>query len=133
MIVVIDDERTFQADKEVIYLRDQDAAILFFAKLWNDNLSAPLGAQQVIDEVWFDHDLGEGGGNGLAVAELFANLSSSYFDMTDGKILARSVLVHSQNPVGADSIYRLLKSRLTHLGTDVLRVPLPPLAGQGDD
>lgn len=126
MFIVVDDERTFDACVDITYLRNEDEAMLFLSKWWNNNLSTPYGGEVWIDQIWFDHDLGPNGGNGLNVAKFFARLILSGIHLALASYVDE-VYVHSQNPVGAEAIYRELYDRLTPHEIYVTRVALPAL------
>lgn len=110
MIVVIDDERTFQNvwATELVHLRTSQEAMLFFAEWVTATNFLPSGATADITDIYFDHDLGS---------------KSKY----DGIIVARQVALirkydpscilddctfwcHSQNPVGARNIQQVFES-----------------------
>lgn len=121
LIVVVDDERTFATDEPVIYLRTVDEAISWIAQWWMINQSRPIGASvRWIDELWFDHDLGDTVNDGAKVACFVGALS----EHTDGVFPIHVINVHSQNPVGAENIIRTTAG----CASQVNRTPLPELA-----
>lgn len=100
LIVVVDDERTFDTDEEIIYLRTVDEAISWIAQWWTTNQNRPyMASARWIDELWFDHDLGESG-DAITVANFIRALSEVNGDVFP----IHTINVHSQNPVGADNI-----------------------------
>lgn len=123
MIVVIDDERTFNPlyfTKSIIYLRTSQDALLWFTEYSIDINWLPGGAVEEVDEIWFDHDLGSLSKNdALVVAKYVAQLvkfdPSGCLDDTD-------IYIHSQNPVGAGNI----KAVFTGLDLDAHLRELPP-------
>ncbi len=125
MIVVIDDERIFTdpAFEDAIYLRTADEALRWIAKWYNRQWDTPLGAEEVIKEIWFDHDLGEGD-NALLTAALFARLLRDLTETGGLTNLVKGIYIHSQNPVGAARIEKTLDNLV---GEHYLayRVPLP--------
>jgi hypothetical protein len=125
MIIVVDDERVFTDERfrDAIYLRTEDEAILFFAKWFNRQCDVPYGAEDHIDEVWFDHDLGEGNGDGHSVARFFARMEYALGSELFLRVV-HGVFVHSQNPVGASRIVDDLVGRIGET-VNVTRVELP--------
>lgn len=101
LIVIVDDERTFDTDLPVVYLRSADEALLWFARWITDYYSAVSGAESRITEVWFDHDLGDGD-DALVVAKFLAAVDWAQEGID-------VVFVHSQNPVGASNIVDTLR------------------------
>ena len=119
MIIVIDDERTFDFN-DVTYFRDGQTAMVWFALRCSGASHLPEGALEPISEIWFDHDLGpKSNFDALAVARFVALMKA--FDL--GDIKDASIYVHSQNPVGAEQIMNAFYSG------DAVRVSLPPLKG----
>lgn len=84
---------------------------------------APEGAEfdehQEIEAIWWDHDLGEDGGDIMDCINVLHMLE----DLELGSVSDTPMYVHSQNPVGADNII----NRLSQFCTNVKRVPLPEL------
>lgn len=89
-ILVIDDERTFifSEDDEVVYARNLYEAREF---LLNEHW----------DEVWLDHDLG----NGEDVSKLTNEIEASRIVLD-----VDWFYIHTMNPVGRDNIYHALKN-----------------------
>lgn len=125
LIVVIDDERTFARDplldSEFVYLRTSQDAMAWFAKVYTQWHFAPVAPE--INQIWFDHDLGEESQeDAIWVARFVSALASGtlagrqMFDNTE-------IYVHSQNAVGASNIADVLK----YMAAKV--VPLPALEG----
>lgn len=103
MRLIVDDERTFQMDGT--YVRtSKDAIAMLCTGTW--------------DEVWLDHDLG-GEDTTMPVVDLLSRESFLYGDKNPHKDTV--IYVHSQNPVGVDTIVRTL----TRYGYDVRRTALP--------
>lgn len=121
MIIVIDDERTFDTDRnDVLYLRSVTDALAWFAHWWTTNENLPLHApQRRIEQVWFDHDLGVSG-SATVVADFIATLNRK------GMLPIDSIFVHSQNPVGAENLLRTLAG----CASNVIRCTLPNLKEQ---
>lgn len=107
MIIVVDDERTFEhfPDEETIYFRTSGEAIDFLSK------SHPAD----IEEIWLDHDLGE---DDTAMRVVDFLVQCAHFSW--GLNTLFTIYVHSMNPVGAQNIVRALERYYT-----VERVPLP--------
>lgn len=118
-IVIIDDERTFETspDDNVTYLRTEQEALAYFAKWWTQFLSGGYDCQ--IDELWFDHDLGDGG-EALSVAKFLWALSGTLEGLN---MPIEAIFVHSQNPVGAERILDYCEA----ITLRARRVPLPTL------
>lgn len=125
LIVVIDDERTFKADpalaSKFVYLRNSQEAMAWFAKVYTEWHFAPVAPK--INQIWFDHDLGENSEyDAIWVARFVSALASGTLagrQMFDGT----EIYVHSQNSVGAQSI----RDVLSYLGAKI--TPLPALEG----
>jgi hypothetical protein len=119
LVVVIDDERTFDTDDEIIYLRTVDGAISWLAQWWMTNKMRPRRAgERRIDELWFDHDLGESG-EAIVVARFLWALESAAVE----GLPIEAIYVHSQNPVGAENILSMVKG----CAVVSMRSPLPEL------
>lgn len=117
MIVIIDDERTFSTllSHDIVHLRSSDEAVAWLGKWWSDNWSRPLGSETVvIDELWFDHDLG-GEDTAVPVARYLNTLAHHVDRLPIGRIL-----IHSQNPVGSKNLWGWLSG----VGLSCARVPL---------
>lgn len=112
-VIVVDDERTFATglteSDDIIYFRNVDDAILYLAK----HIAAyTLHYADKVEQLWLDHDLGEHGGDIMELVE--------FMELTP--VAVTQVLVHSQNPSGADRIVSKLKNRYK-----AKRVALPNL------
>lgn len=114
-IVVIDDERTFKHDGEVTYLRSSAAALDWFARWYTAVWFSP--EDQLIDELWLDHDLG-GDDTIVSVGKFLKALSLKH------TLPIRRIYVHSQNPVGGSDVVDIVRSVGLH---PARRVPLPTL------
>lgn len=106
--IVVDDERTFPFD--ATYIRNSATA-----KSW---LLAETGH---VDELWLDHDLG-GSDTTIPVVNLLCDMA-----FHDTPLDVGVILVHTQNPVGGDTIVRVL----SRYGYNVKRAPLPSGDGKG--
>lgn len=123
-IIVIDDERTFKVPGHlVLYYRSAYQFIEALVCGTADVYWAPEGAEIdgtfEISEIWWDHDLGDDGGDIMDCIKVLHMLE-------DAEITGLAdipMYVHSQNPVGADNIV----SRLSQFCSNVKRVPLPEL------
>lgn len=124
MIVVIDDERTFDTDEEVIYLRTADEALAWFAKWWTTNENRPAFCDpRKIDQLWFDHDLGPGG-DATVVANFLATLNRrGLAPVGEGLLPISTIYIHSQNPVGSQNLWCILSG----CASVVTNCGLPPL------
>jgi hypothetical protein len=112
MIVVIDDERTFDTEDEVTYLRTEDEALLFLTRWfveWN------YGRAPSIDALYLDHDLGEN--QDIVVVVRFLGL------LKNVKKAVLKVFIHTQNPVGAQNMW----TDCSRFSNHVERIPLPAL------
>jgi len=120
MIVVIDDERTFEFTDTAVYARTSQEAI---SRLANTAIlfdQVPIGAIGEITQMFFDHDLGEDSeADGVVVARFVGILVRGCPDLFRGC----KFYIHSQNPVGAKNIFDALK----FYGIDAQVIPLPPL------
>ena len=90
-ILVVDDERTVGFLDEPVYARTAGAAIEMLREITS------------LDELWLDHDLGEGG-DGYAVASYLEERASQGLPLPIGRIV-----IHSMNPVGAQRMLRALE------------------------
>ena len=113
-IIVVDDERTFKSDDEIIYFRTQDEALSGIVKIWTKWY---MSYGSPIDELWLDHDLGPDSGDAAEIAEFLKAFDNAW--NLSGFI--KNIYVHSQNPVGADNLMGLLDI------FNPTRVPLPEL------
>lgn len=101
-VVVIDDVRNFSFDATV--LRTQTQALEY--------LKEALHAQQYIDELWLDHDLG---GNDT-IRPVVDELEHWWYRGTPLKIGV--IVIHSANPVGR----RYIEMAINKLGADIVCV-----------
>jgi hypothetical protein len=111
-VVVVDDERTFDAEVD-LYARTATEAIGCLGRIWTRQQVAYLPA---LDELWLDHDLGADD-TGMQVAEFLTCLAAAGASLGVGIIY-----VHSMNPFPANAMVALLKPFYS-----VRRVPLPAL------
>jgi hypothetical protein len=119
MIVVIDDERTFDSDEEIIYLRSADEALAWLAKWLVRDFNRLIGVpEEKISQLWLDHDLGDGDDIGIVVD--FLLVIHPNFPRIE------SIMVHSQNPVGASRVVEDAEM----LCKNVIRTGLPKLVTQ---
>ena len=91
LVLVVDDERTLAFLGEAVYARTAGAAIEMLREVAS------------LDELWLDHDLGEGG-DGYAVASYLEERASQGLPLPIGRIV-----IHSMNPVGAQRMQRALE------------------------
>lgn len=118
MIIVIDDERLFVTLKDTLYFRTGQDAMLFFAIRSEEYNRCPTGSLEEIEEIWFDHDLGADSQFDALTVARFVKLM---LDFRLGGVENAKIYVHSQNPVGAESIVNVF-------GQDIAtQVPLPAL------
>ena len=110
MIVVIDDERTFvnQWDETLVHLRTSQEAMLFFAEWATETNFLPADAMEDINQIWFDHDLGEESTRDATLVAKQVALIQKYDP--SGILDDCLILVHSQNPVGAKNIKTIFNS-----------------------
>lgn len=108
-IVVIDDERTFKSDEDIIYLRNSKDAIHYLVEIW-------VSCYKPITQLFLDHDLG--GTDDVMIVVDFLNMIGK----GDYPIQIGSILVHSQNPSAADKIVRTLAPSY-----NIARIALPKL------
>lgn len=119
-ILIIDDERSFAHnfepdEAEVIYRRNVGDALSLLVSIWNEDCLFdwhPYG----FDEIWLDHDLGDGG-DIMVIVHWFASIA-----FLRRGFPVRKIYVHSMNPVGAENIVNRLKPNY-----DVQRCALPEL------
>jgi hypothetical protein len=107
-IVVIDDERTFQGNVD-IYLRSSDEALLWLAKV---AVNQYYNYGEPVQELWLDHDLGNGDDICIVV---------DFLMLLDFQI--EKIWVHSQNPT-VDWMVQVLRNKY-----NVSRSGLPTLKG----
>lgn len=95
MIVLVDDERSFidVPDNSVVLRNSADALT------WLENLPE----NTVIEQLWFDHDLGLVNGEKDSVIPFLRKLEEMCFFDTAPNI--EQVIVHTSNPVGGKEIY----------------------------
>jgi hypothetical protein len=121
LIVVIDDERSFDTDVSIVYLRNSTEALGYLARKMTHQ-QTEYG--QPIFELWLDHDLGhpenypEGKNDTIVPVVRFLDMIAH----THLKLVINKIFVHSQNPVGSESVVATLFKHY-----DVRRVPLPEL------
>lgn len=117
MIVVVDDERTFQGDDVDVYLRTENEALAWFARWYTADARRPIGATEAwIDELWLDHDLGDEQ-DVMSVVHFLSSISRGH------RLPIRKILIHTQNPVGAANMHNWCMGI-----ADTDRVGLPVLA-----
>lgn len=100
MIVLIDDERTFKSSattSDYILLKTSSEALE-----WLSSLDSNI----VIDQLWFDHDLGMVNGSKDTTIPVLAKLEEMCFLGIAPDI--RSVIVHTSNLVGGNEIEKSL-------------------------
>lgn len=99
MIILIDDERSFIEEPEgAVVLRTSEAALEFLATLDTDT---------IIDQLWFDHDLGVVDGEKDTTIPVLRKLEELCF--FDEAPVIKQVIVHTSNPVGGKEIYESMK------------------------
>jgi len=109
LIVVIDDERTFNTDDNIVYLRTENEALAFLARTYCE---ASLRYGPAI-ELYLDHDLGENQDIRIVV---------DFLVCLGGVPWVSDVWVHSQNPT-TEWIVQVLRKA----GYKAHRIPLPTL------
>lgn len=121
LIVVVDDERTFESNSRVIYLRDSTHALAYLArKLMHQQTEYG----EAISELWLDHDLGypkdypPGQPDTIGPVINFLDMMAQ----TQFKIQIDKIFVHSQNSSGSERMMLTLSKHYS-----VMRVPLPEL------
>lgn len=103
--LMVDDERTFT------HIGDHDIARSSAAGVaWLE-----AHRDEVIDEIWLDHDLG-GDDTIMPIVDYLAEA-----DFEGQPLDVRKIYVHSMNPIGAANVVRAL----ARYGYNVHRVPLP--------
>jgi hypothetical protein len=118
-IVVIDDERTFDAGVDH-YARTSDEGLVLIAKLYTEWCKAYGDCI----ELWLDHDLG-GDDTIMPIVEFISMMAvatehSPSVKFTD---FVQSINVHSQNPPASEAIVRVLRMNFR----PVHRTALPEL------
>lgn len=98
MIVMIDDERIFKDDIDALILRNSKDALV-----WLDSLDE----NTVIDQLWFDHDLGIVNNEKDSTIPVLRKLEEMCFFGTAPNI--KQVVVHTSNRVGGDEIMKSLQ------------------------
>lgn len=100
MIVLIDDERDFKPkfhQDSIVVLRDSKTAIDWFNNLPKDT---------IIDQVWFDHDLGMVDNHADTTIPVSRLLEEMFLN---GKNLdIRQFVIHTSNPVGGKQLYNTM-------------------------
>ena len=106
--VIVDDTRTFKiVSNPSVYFRTSKDALLFLEHNKHEHL----------DNLYLDHDLGEGGDIKEVVLWLAeAEYNDSPFDVD-------VIFVHSMNPVGAEHTLKTLQRH----NYNAVRIPLPDL------
>lgn len=123
IIVVVDDERTFDVDLPVTYLRTEDEALAWFARWWlkHETTWHYEESPPAIGQLWLDHDLGDGQDVMVVVRFLRQLSATSRYGLP-----ITHTLVHTQNPVGGQNIVDLCN---TFMDGSVTRTGLPDLKG----
>lgn len=98
MIVLIDDERNFIADIDAIIFRNSKDALK-----WLDTLLSTT----IIDQLWFDHDLGIVDNEKDSTIPILRKLEEMCF--FDEAPVIKQVIVHTSNRVGGDEIEKSMK------------------------
>lgn len=120
MIIVIDDERTFDFVDTTFHIRTSQEAMSQLSHTAIMFETWPAGGMDTISCVFFDHDLGpKSDMDGVVVAHHVGILYRGCPDLFVGC----QFFIHSQNPVGAQNI----KNALERYGIDAQIIPLPPL------
>lgn len=115
MIIVIDDERTFVlSDAVQIYLRNENDALSFLARIWTGQW---LRNESEITALYLDHDLGSGGTID-PILDFMVLCSNQH-----APLLVGTIYVHTMNPVGSHKIVKTLKNAMY---PRVQHIPLPP-------
>ena len=125
MIVVIDDERTFTQPVDR-YARTSDEGLGLLARFFTQWYMAPYGGSQPIEELWLDHDLGNGDDIRPVVDFLISLGDATDYDDGHGSMVSgfiSNIYVHSQNPTVDWMI-----GTLSEYYPNVKRVPLPEMA-----
>lgn len=110
MIVVIDDERTFTDPHFdfALYFRTSQDALEYFAKYITYVYNSPSGAAQPINEVWFDHDLGEKSHNDTTMVANFLGMMMVLMGEVE-LFRDTKIFIHTQNSVGGDTIKHIFE------------------------
>lgn len=117
-IVVVDDERTFYHRHNPVgpmptytYLRTSAEALGWLARSWTVYWTTPGASIGRIDQLWLDHDLG---GEDTIKPVVDFLLTLDYANMTrnsdDEPAWIGEILVHSQNPSGAEGVVNALSN-----------------------
>lgn len=112
-IVVIDDERTLKIDGNVDHFRDARSGLGYLATVWTTQVQYSDNTN-VIDQLFLDHDLGDG----LTVNVIVRWLETIAY--LGHPLAVKKIYVHSMNIVGAASIVATLSRWY-----NVERIPLP--------
>lgn len=120
MIVVIDDERTFDTDDEIVYARTSNEGLAVIAKVWTD---AVLNYGSTDIYLYLDHDLG--GSDTIMPVVNFLYVTGWVTESVVLRLpdIISGIYVHSQNPTAGDSIVPVLSK----VYKNVERIPLPAL------
>lgn len=120
MILVIDDERTFNTNYEqIVYARSSREGMSELALAWT-NFSLYYGEKV---QLWLDHDLGENDTIIPVVDFLYVAANSEAANsLTPLTKVIDNIFVHSQNPTAADKIIGVLDGFYK-----IRRVSLPKL------
>jgi hypothetical protein len=114
MIIIVDDERTFANSDDAVYCRSSNEALALLARVYCDQR---LRYADPIQELWLDHDLGDGDDIRIVVD----------FLTVLGDLEIDEINIHSQNPT-TDWIVTTLSP--IYGRNYVKRVPLPELIGE---
>lgn len=101
MIVLFDDERTFKTsvlNGDYILLKTSSEALTWLKS------SSPT---TVVDQLWFDHDLGLVNGVKETTIPFLRELEERHYQGTAPDI--REVVVHTSNSVGGDQIEKSMR------------------------
>lgn len=96
LTVLVDDDRVFIEPRDYIVARTSQAAL--------DTLHVLRSNGQVVDELWLDHDLGNGD-DVLPVLTMLSELAAR-----NEPYPVRQIYVHSMNRSGADTLMRSLRT-----------------------
>lgn len=111
MIIVIDDERTFDGYGDVTYCRSSTEGLATLTQVWSAQW---LRRGESIRELWLDHDLGKADTIWPVVDFLYL------VSHTDKPLEIGWVYIHTMNPSGALGVLGVLEARY-----NATRVPLP--------
>lgn len=126
MIIVIDDERTFDINLGacIWYARTSNEGLAAVTRAWTN---AALRYGEYVEALYLDHDLG-GEDTIMPVVDFLyvSGMKSGIMNPSDvlrPPDFIENIYVHSQNPTAADTIVPLLSP----LYNNVQRIPLPKL------